>query len=166
MHSTSSAREPTNRAAPQASVGNDEAAHLLGYSVRTLNRWRTRHPDQLSWQERNGRIRFLPEDLEVWRTFIADRGGSDGDGRFLQDVADDIDRDSARTSARVRRIAADVDTTISRRNYLILKVTAEGHDWPHAIETVTRAAVEHPDWDMDEVRSWSQWATLFAGVTL
>jgi hypothetical protein len=51
--------------------------------------------------------------------------------------------------------------TVSRRTYLILK-TAEDMSNPFtglliAQEAVASTALAHPEWDMDEKRTWEEW---------
>lgn len=46
----------------------------------------------------------------------------------------------------------------TRRDYLTIKVTMTGESnvWA-AIEAVSSTAIEHPEWDMDERRTWDEW---------
>jgi hypothetical protein len=50
------------------------------------------------------------------------------------------------------------DDTLSRRNYLTIKATIEGGVGVFAaIEAVSSVAMEHPEWDMEEKRTWKEW---------
>ena len=52
---------------------------------------------------------------------------------------------------------------LTRRRYLILKACQSVHPREAtafafiAAEAVASTAIEHPEWDMDEVRSWDEW---------
>lgn len=52
-----------------------EVALIVGVSQSTLGRWRVEHRDELSWRAYGGRIKFLPEDIELLRAFLARGGG-------------------------------------------------------------------------------------------
>lgn len=50
------------------------------------------------------------------------------------------------------------DPTITRRGYLILRGMIEtGAPYPVASEAVASVAVEHPEWNLDEKRTWKEW---------
>ena len=52
---------------------------------------------------------------------------------------------------------------ITRRQYLIIKAmeTMEvDAPWPIAVEAVASVAIEHPEWDMDETKTWEEWEAL------
>lgn len=46
---------------------------------------------------------------------------------------------------------------LTRRNYLISKVSLAGAHWILATEAVASTAIEHPEWDMDEQKTWTEW---------
>jgi len=47
---------------------------------------------------------------------------------------------------------------MTRRNYLTIKATIiTGTDVFSAIEAVASTAIEHPEWNMDERRTWDEW---------
>lgn len=47
--------------------------------------------------------------------------------------------------------------TFTRRRYLIMVAIANGAPAMLAIEAVASTAIEHPEWDMDERRTWTEW---------
>jgi len=50
------------------------------------------------------------------------------------------------------------EPTITRRGYLILRGMIEtGATYPIATEAVASLAIEHPEGDLDEKRTWSEW---------
>jgi len=50
------------------------------------------------------------------------------------------------------------ETLITRRGYLILRGMQEaGCSYPIASEAVASLAIEHPEWDLDEKRTWTEW---------
>jgi hypothetical protein len=56
----------------------------------------------------------------------------------------------------------DNSMAISRRSYLILKARQSSQHTSRvplcgALEAVATMAFEHPEWDMDEVKTWDQW---------
>jgi len=56
----------------------------------------------------------------------------------------------------------DNSMVISRRSYLTLKSRQPSqHTFPVplrvAVEAVATMAIEHPEWDMDEIKTWDQW---------
>jgi Uma2 family endonuclease len=46
---------------------------------------------------------------------------------------------------------------ITRRNYLFIKASMAGADPFLAVEVVSSTAIEHPEWDMDEKKTWAEW---------
>lgn len=46
---------------------------------------------------------------------------------------------------------------MTRRQWLTIKALETGVDIFTAMEAVSSVAIEHPEWDLDEVRSWSEW---------
>jgi hypothetical protein len=56
----------------------------------------------------------------------------------------------------------DNSMVLSRRSYLTLKARQPSqHTFPlpffMAVEAVAAMAIEHPEWDMDETKTWNQW---------
>lgn len=50
------------------------------------------------------------------------------------------------------------EPTITRRGYLILRGMIETQaTYPVASEAVASVAIEHPEWDMEEKRTWQEW---------
>lgn len=47
--------------------------------------------------------------------------------------------------------------TLSRREYLTAQAVLCGAEFFLAIEAVASTAIEHPEWDMNERKTWSQW---------
>lgn len=48
--------------------------------------------------------------------------------------------------------------TMTRRAYLIMKATLDtGCTIFEALEAVSTTAIEHPEWDMNEERTWAEW---------
>lgn len=51
-----------------------------------------------------------------------------------------------------------IDRTYTRRQFLIYQAIMEtGTTVWTAMEAVATTAIEHPEWDMDEEMTWSQW---------
>jgi hypothetical protein len=46
---------------------------------------------------------------------------------------------------------------ITRREYFWLVAVSEGANVNLATEAVASTAIEHPEWDMDEVKSLDEW---------
>lgn len=46
---------------------------------------------------------------------------------------------------------------ITRRTYLVMRTIMHGSGIGLAIEAVASTAIEHPEWDMDEKRTWEDW---------
>lgn len=51
------------------------------------------------------------------------------------------------------------DGAMSRRAYLVMRVLMNNADLDlfSAIEAVSSCAVDHPEWDMDERKTWDEW---------
>ncbi len=47
--------------------------------------------------------------------------------------------------------------TLTRRRWLTIQALVEGVDLFTAIEAVASTALAHPEWDMDEERTWGEW---------
>lgn len=45
----------------------------------------------------------------------------------------------------------------TRRYYLLAKACEAGADIFMALEAVSSTAIEHPEWDMNERRTWEDW---------
>lgn len=48
-------------------------------------------------------------------------------------------------------------TPIKRRDYLLMKTIEGGANIFLAVEAVSTTALEHPEWDMDELKTWPEW---------
>lgn len=48
------------------------------------------------------------------------------------------------------------DDRVSRRFYMVA-VACDGADVWTAVEAVSSTAIEHPEWDMDEMKTWAEW---------
>lgn len=46
---------------------------------------------------------------------------------------------------------------MTRRHWLLVSAVAAGADVFTAVEAVASTAIEHPEWDMGETRTWSEW---------
>jgi hypothetical protein len=60
------------------------------------------------------------------------------------------------------------DDKMSRRTYMTLKATLETPtgtwvDFFIVKEAVASVAIEHPEWDMDEERTWDEWEGVSDG---
>jgi hypothetical protein len=53
----------------------------------------------------------------------------------------------------------DRSTRMTRRRYLVFEAFQYGASWWSAMEAVATTAVEHPEWDLDEERTWREWET-------
>ncbi len=51
----------------------------------------------------------------------------------------------------------EVPRRITRRSYLQAQAILHGASVFVAIEAVASTAIEHPEWDMDEKRTWTEW---------
>jgi hypothetical protein len=52
---------------------------------------------------------------------------------------------------------------ITRRRYLLIKVLEtmeEDAPWPMAVEAVASVALEHPEIDYDEEKTWKEWEAM------
>ncbi len=50
-----------------------------------------------------------------------------------------------------------VTKMFTRRYYLLAKACEAGADIFMALEAVSSTAIEHPEWDMNERRTWEDW---------
>lgn len=57
----------------------------------------------------------------------------------------------------------DDNETISRRTYLLIRACEGGATTFEAVEAVSSTAIAHPEWDMAERRTWSEWSRDGAG---
>lgn len=48
-------------------------------------------------------------------------------------------------------------TPIKRRDYLLMKAVEHGAGIFGAAEAVSTTALAHPEWDMDELKTWPEW---------
>ena len=48
----------------------------------------------------------------------------------------------------------------TRRRYLLMKACMDGAYSFVAAEAVASTALEHPEWDMDEERTWDEWEAV------
>lgn len=46
---------------------------------------------------------------------------------------------------------------ITRRAYLMRKMMMEGVQSFQVAEAISTVALDHPDWDMDEIKTWTEW---------
>lgn len=54
--------------------------------------------------------------------------------------------------------ATDKEKTLwTRRQYLTTQVILHGAPIMMASEAVSSVAIEHPEWDMDEQKTWKEW---------
>lgn len=49
------------------------------------------------------------------------------------------------------------EKVFTRRQFLTYQLIVDGTPWWEAVEAVSTTALEHPDWDMDEEMTWSEW---------
>ena len=49
------------------------------------------------------------------------------------------------------------DELYTRRKYLLMKAVQAGSAWPVAIEAVSSLALSHPEWDMEEAKTYADW---------
>jgi hypothetical protein len=47
--------------------------------------------------------------------------------------------------------------TFTRRQYQTIKAMTAGATPFLAVEAVASVAIEHPEWDMNELRTWDEW---------
>lgn len=50
-----------------------------------------------------------------------------------------------------------VGDPITRRFYMVAQSVMRGSGVVLAIEAVSSTAIEHPEWDMDETKTWDEW---------
>jgi hypothetical protein len=51
----------------------------------------------------------------------------------------------------------DAEETFTRRQWLTRQAILSGAPPFMATEAVSSVAMEHPDWDMDELKTWNEW---------
>ena len=49
------------------------------------------------------------------------------------------------------------DELLTKRQYLVRRAMAAGAYMWTAMEAVASVAIEHPEWDMDEEKTWKEW---------
>lgn len=49
------------------------------------------------------------------------------------------------------------DDLFTRRQWLVINTLLDGASFWAAVEAVSSTAIEHPEWDMDEERTWEEW---------
>jgi len=49
---------------------------------------------------------------------------------------------------------------ITRRQYLLYNAVMSGAPVLMAVEAVSSTAIEHPEWDMDEQKTWDEWSNI------
>jgi hypothetical protein len=54
----------------------------------------------------------------------------------------------------------DFGGVFTRRQYMTRRLLLDGVDMWAAIELVSSIAMAHPDWDMDERHTWSEWEAM------
>lgn len=59
--------------------------------------------------------------------------------------------------SRAQKRAEARAVKITRRNYLTIKALAAGGGPFLAAEAVATTALEHPEWDMEEKRTFDEW---------
>lgn len=52
---------------------------------------------------------------------------------------------------------------VTRRQYLTKKTLMLGVPAFMAYEAVSSTAIEHPEWDMDELKTWKEWEVYNSG---
>lgn len=58
---------------------------------------------------------------------------------------------------RIERAYPANPDVYSRRKYMILKALNTGCTVFEAMEAVSSVAIENPGWDMEELKSWTEW---------
>jgi hypothetical protein len=46
---------------------------------------------------------------------------------------------------------------VPRKRYLLIQALMTGTDIFTATEAVSSTAIEHPEWDMEEEKTWEEW---------
>ena len=46
---------------------------------------------------------------------------------------------------------------LTRRRYLLIRAMEAGAGPTMAMEAVASVAIEHPEWDLEEERTWHEW---------
>ena len=59
----------------------------------------------------------------------------------------------------------DLSSEMTYRSYLVMKTVLEGVSIWAALEAVASVAIEHPEWDMNEVKTFLQWEAQRTGKT-
>ena len=54
--------------------------------------------------------------------------------------------------------SAGAHKLLTRRQYLTFQAIADGAPVMLAVEAVSSTAIEHPEWDMNELRTWDEWS--------
>jgi hypothetical protein len=49
------------------------------------------------------------------------------------------------------------DAQVTRRQWLTRRAIMSGAAPFGAVEAVSSVAIEHPEWDMDESKTWAEW---------
>lgn len=49
---------------------------------------------------------------------------------------------------------------ITKREYLVVKAIFGGASYLLAVEAVASTAIEHPEWDMEETKTFDEWEAL------
>jgi hypothetical protein len=61
------------------------------------------------------------------------------------------------TVAELRRFEQE---PMTRGVYLLYRALLDGAPWYVAQEAVATTGLEHPEWDMDEVRTFAEWEAV------
>lgn len=69
------------------------------------------------------------------------------------------DGDVEETDFGIPRVDAAVMT---RRHFLMYKALEAGSGPLLAAEAVSSVAIEHPEWDMDEEKTWAEWENHYS----
>ena len=46
---------------------------------------------------------------------------------------------------------------ITRHGYLLMKLCMDGSNVFVALESIASVAIEHPEWDLGELKTWNEW---------
>lgn len=52
----------------------------------------------------------------------------------------------------------------TRRQYLTAMAMMNGANVFSAVEAVASVALEHPEWDMDDEKTWAEWVSIKGGA--
>lgn len=58
---------------------------------------------------------------------------------------------------RTRVRNTEGDELLTKRQWLTRRLILDGSDIWTAIEAVSSVAIEHPEWDLEEERTWGEW---------